>query len=444
MLKRIFFPHLSHPDFIIEWKLNAYNKTFLLGLFPLAIAAIICMILFKLWVMVPSMIALVSLLVISYGFIRKGWLFWSVTLIMIGTSITNYSYLLFLKKEDGLPLMVLMIIIVGIFIGTANAFIWACIQTIVLVIVSHFTLHSTFFPVSDALTTGPRALNIQNYISPMIFLYFAGALLSILFQRYFSDLLFKVKKSHDEKAVLESELVQAQKLEAIGLLAGGIAHDFGHNLTTIKSCANLILKRRDSGADIGKYAGIIQDTCNIINDSTGKLLSFAKEQNKGMTHIDIHEVIESMASLFRYMLMENIEIKTELQASHSIINGNFFQLQNVFMNLIINAQDAMPGGGVISVFTNNGPTSQSNKIIEGQADSFVFITVQDTGTGMNEAVKLKVFTPFFSTKEKNKGSGLGLFMVKRTIENHSGVIEVESEINKGTKIKLKLPLLTKS
>jgi hypothetical protein len=160
-----------------------------------------------------------------------------------------------------------------------------------------------------------------------------------------------------------------------------------------------------------------------------------------MTYLNMHDVIESMTNLLAFMLGSKIKITKDFQARESTITGNFSQLQSVLMNLAVNASDAMPKGGALAFSTQNrAPSAAANAIPPG---GYLEIKVSDSGIGMDDSIKEKIFTPFFTTKAADKGTGLGLSNVQRIVHAHNGSIEVSSEKGKGATFTIYLPLATK-
>ncbi len=440
----------NHDDFIIkEWKIAAFSKALTYCLIPLTISLIIGFLAFGVWQMAAAVAGLLVAFIISVNLAKNKHLFFSVNLAIIATSLTNFYFLLYRHSSDGLYFTVFMIIIAGIFLGIRAAFLWAFIEAGVLLILAYCISDYTIFPdFSIYFTRQDISHSSTRYFIVHIFLYFVSAFLSILFERYFRDLLQKVKQSHDEKVFLESELLQSQKMESIGLLVSGIAHDFGKGLSSIKSSANLILtKFCPQNEELARYAQNIYNSCGMISNSSNKLLAFARKSNDEMTYLNMHDVLESMTNLLEFMLGNKIRIDTIFKAQQSTISGNFSQLQSMFMNLAVNAYDAMPQGGVLTFSTvNNQDINPDNPQTEKTSVplNFLEIKVSDNGTGMDESITKKLFTPFFTTKGPDKGTGLGLSNVQRIIKSHNGAIHVFSEKGKGTTFTIHLPLASKS
>jgi len=255
------------------------------------------------------------------------------------------------------------------------------------------------------------------------------------------------KQIEEDLAVSEAKFRQAQKMEAFGQLSGGIAHDFNNMLSIILGSAQLInMKLEDANPEMKENLNILIDATTRAADLTQKLLTFARKGTCNVVPLEINEVIRSVIGLLKHTLGKNIRIVECLNAAHSQVLGDYVQIQNALLNLAINARDAMPGGGVLTFATEeifSGENLQGDKQSLG-IGNYLRVTVTDTGTGMDEHTKIRAFEPFFTTKEVGKGTGLGLSSVYGTIKSHNGLIELDSELSKGTTFKIFLPLIHKT
>jgi signal transduction histidine kinase len=324
------------------------------------------------------------------------------------------------------------------FLGVLPAFLWAGVNTAIVAAASFRIPGLAFFPSFPAYFLDHRPAGDSGiYVSTIIFLFLASAFLSIVFQSYFSELLGRIRSSQEERLLLETELLQAQKMEAIGLLASGIAHDFGHGLTRIKSCANLILKKLpDPEPDVGKYASAILASCDQFAQSSLRLLSFARRKGSETAVISAHELVETMVGLLQLTVEKEIRFQAQLEAEHHAIRGSFPQLQGVLMNLALNAIDAIPRKGTVTFSTRCEERSLDGR----RAVPCLILTVSDDGVGIDETIRDRIFEPFFTSKPAGQGSGLGLALAVRIIRNHHGLVECESEKGKGTSFRISLPL----
>jgi signal transduction histidine kinase len=320
------------------------------------------------------------------------------------------------------------------FLGVLPAFFWAGLNSAIVAAASFRIPGLAFFPSFPAYFLDHRPAAYPGiYVSTIIFLFLASAFLSIVFQSYFSELLGRIRSSQEERLLLETELLQAQKLEAIGLLASGIAHDFGHGLARIKSCANLILKKLPGPEpEVGKYAGAILASCDQFAQSSLKLLSFARRKGSETAILSAHELV----GLLQLTVEKDIRFQVRLEAEHHAIRGSFPQLQGVLMNLAVNAIDAIPRKGTVTFTTRCEERSLDGR----QAVPCLILTVIDDGVGIDESIKDRIFEPFFTSKPAGQGSGLGLALAVRIVQNHNGLVECESEKGKGTRFRISLPL----
>jgi signal transduction histidine kinase len=418
----------------LQWKCRTFSQTLLFGLIHSTILPLSCFIWFRQWTFAAVLLTLELLFYIAGMFSKRLHLNLAVNITFTGATLVTFSYLIPTASSDPLYFIVFLIIITGIFVGPSAAFAWSAIYSVLLILLAGFSDSFNVFPeMKYFFSGGLTGIVSTDYFSTFILLFFAGAFLSVLFQNYFAALLKNVQTADNEKALLESELFQAQKLESIALLAGGIAHDFNHGLTSIKSCANLILKKTDeNNSEIRKYARSIYDTCGVINSSTARLLTFTRKSRGDYAAVDLHDVVDSMVTLLKYQLAKNITMTTSLDARNSFITGDFSQLQSVLMNLALNAGDAMPNGGTITFSTATVSDSDVKSINGATAahGSYIRLSIKDTGFGMERQTIEKIFVPFFTTKAK--GTGLGLAVVSRIVKNHHGFIDVISEPGKGS------------
>ncbi len=240
----------------------------------------------------------------------------------------------------------------------------------------------------------------------------------------------------------EDQFHQAQKMDVIGRLAGGVAHDFNNMLAGILGHAELIEMKIDETSPIKRHVGPIINAATRAADLTNKLLAFSRKGKTISTTLDIHEIITSSLSLLERSFDKNITIETNFGAKQSKVSGDPTLLQNALMNLAINARDAMPTGGKLSFKTDNIVLSSdieeaSYNLPKGE---YLEIHITDTGYGMSKATISKIFEPFFTTKPVGKGTGLGLSAVYGTIKEHKGSINVYSEVGVGTIFKIYLPI----
>ncbi len=246
-----------------------------------------------------------------------------------------------------------------------------------------------------------------------------------------------------EQRELEERLRQAEKMQAIGHLAGGVAHDFNNQLSAIMGAADLLKLRINDPKQDDLVERIITSSVRA-GDLVGQLLAFSRKGKYLSVNVDIHESINEVVSMLRHSIDKRIEIETEFEADPSITVGDPTQLQNAVLNLGINARDAMPDGGKLIFRTSNTMVAKrgrdQNQLKPGP---YIRIQVEDTGCGIPREIRDRIFEPFFTTKERGKGTGMGLAAVYGTIRNHKGAITVKDSPDAGSLFNLLLPLTTK-
>lgn len=249
------------------------------------------------------------------------------------------------------------------------------------------------------------------------------------------------KHSEEEKSRLEGQLRQAQKIEAVGLLAGGVAHDLNNLLTPILGYGEMLLSdpRLDEAA--GKDIELMVEAGKRARDLVRQLMAYGRRQTLEIKALDLNKVVMAFGSLLRRTLREDIQIDMSLAASLPTVNADQGQIEQVLMNLGINAQDAMPDGGRLVIETSPlrvDKTFQANHAEVAPGD-YVQLSVKDSGHGIDPATQSRIFEPFFTTKELGKGTGLGLATVYGIVRQHGGYIWLESEMGTGSTFRICLP-----
>jgi len=244
-----------------------------------------------------------------------------------------------------------------------------------------------------------------------------------------------------ERRLLEEELRQSQKLEAIGRLAGGVAHDFNNILMSIVGAADLMLLDLQEGSLAFNEAHEIKRSVQRGASLTRQLLAFSRRQATRPQLLTLNDVVGGMDTMLRRLIGPEIEIEMVLEADATKVRADPSQLEQVVLNLVVNARDAMPGGGRITVKIDSvrlDATAAIN-VVEGRAGDYARLTVSDTGMGMTEQTKAHLFEPFFTTKEQGRGTGLGLSIVYGIAKQNGGYITVVSEVGRGASFVIWLP-----
>jgi PAS domain S-box-containing protein len=249
-----------------------------------------------------------------------------------------------------------------------------------------------------------------------------------------------VSQDISEREELESRLTQAQKLEAIGQLAGGIAHDFNNLLTSILGSSELLAERLPAGDRSQRALARIQQAAERGAALTQKLLAFGRRQAFQAEVLELNAAVEQISELAGRLIAEDIEVALDLQVGLHPVLADRTQLDQVVLNLVVNASDAMPGGGKLTLATRNLELAPERaRRLETRAGPAVELSVADTGTGMSPEVLAHIFEPFFTTKEVGKGTGLGLATVYGIVRQNGWGIEVTSEPGRGSTFRLYLP-----
>jgi PAS domain S-box-containing protein len=242
---------------------------------------------------------------------------------------------------------------------------------------------------------------------------------------------------------LEARLRQAQKMEAVGRLAGGVAHDFNNLLTVITGRCNLLLRGINGSTELRQELEEVNKAGERAATLTRQLLSFSRKQVLQPKVIDLSSVIEGMKNLLRRLIGEDIELVFVPAPRLQHVKADPGQIEQVVMNLAVNARDAMPGGGRLTIETANVRLDPSvlPSLPEAEAGDYVVVRVSDTGTGMNEKVQSHLFEPFFTMKESGQGTGLGLATVYGIVKQGGGQIWVDSSPGQGTTFTICLPVV---
>ena len=251
------------------------------------------------------------------------------------------------------------------------------------------------------------------------------------------------KQAEEERVKLQSQLLQAQKMESIGQLAGGIAHDFNNILAAIVGYGSLVqMHMRDDDPTRG-YVDQILASAERAAGLTQSLLAFSRKQVISPKNIELNDAIHKVEKILSRIIGEDIMLTTALSAEGLMIYADITQIEQVLMNLATNARDAMPKGGRLMIETGRVVLDDGYVRTHGFGlpGHYALLTVSDTGEGMDEQTRTKIFEPFFTTKELGKGTGLGLAIIYGIVKQNKGYINVYSEVGRGTTVKIYLPLV---
>jgi hypothetical protein len=235
---------------------------------------------------------------------------------------------------------------------------------------------------------------------------------------------------------LEDQLRQAQKMEALGLLTGGVAHDFNNLLTIITGYSQLILTKLGESDPNYHSAEQIVKAAERAGELTRRLLLFSRRRVPHAKILDLNQVVNSLGTMIRRLLGEEIELQINLAADLGSVNADAGRIEQVLLNLAVNGRDAMPHGGTLTIETANVTVDKAGVAKPGP---YVLLTVKDTGTGMDAATQAHAFEPFFTTKRAGSGTGLGLYTVAGIVKQSGGAVALTSKLGQGASFRVYLP-----
>lgn len=251
------------------------------------------------------------------------------------------------------------------------------------------------------------------------------------------------RKAEEERKLLAAQLYQSQKMEAIGQLAGGIAHDFNNMLTAIMGYTEIILRRMEKDSPLRYFVEQVLTVTDSAAELTRGLLTFSRRQVLHAKPMDLCGIVLGFEKLQRRLLPKDIDFTTTVAGGNLIVMADKGQIEQVLVNLVNNAKDAMPRGGSLAIEVS--PAIMNERFVHahgfGEAGNYGCVSVTDTGLGMDEETRKRIFEPFYTTKEVGKGTGLGMAIVFGIIQQHDGCITVSSEIGRGTTFRIFLPLI---
>ena len=282
---------------------------------------------------------------------------------------------------------------------------------------------------NDNVTKDGRSISCEWYNTPLID--DSGRVLGVA----------SLVQDVTERVALEERLRQSQKMEAVGRLAGGVAHDFNNLLTVILGYSQILADGLPQGSRMAENTAQIKSAADRAAGITRQLLAFSRKTVLSPRIINLNDVVLNLDSLLRRLIGENIEVRTLPATDLGSVKADPSQIEQVLMNLALNARDAMPRGGTVSFETANvtldGSYARDHQSVE--PGSYVMLAVSDTGEGMTPETQARIFEPFYTTKEVGKGTGLGLSMVYGIVKQSGGYIWVYSEPDRGTTFKIYLP-----
>ncbi|HZQ70985.1 MAG TPA: PAS domain S-box protein [Terriglobales bacterium] len=250
---------------------------------------------------------------------------------------------------------------------------------------------------------------------------------------------------HDitERKRLQEQVSQSQRLEAIGVLAGGLAHDFNNLLGVILGYAEMMQRDLPESSPSARHAAGVRRAAEAAAALTRQLLAFSRKQLMQAKVVDLNDLVAHFAKMLQPVISHNIDLAMELAPDLRSVKVDPLQIEQVLMNLALNARDAMPGGGQLLISTANVESYQIN-LPRVNAGTYVMVSVADTGLGMEEEIASRIFEPFFTTKGCGKGTGLGLSIIYGIVKQSGGYITVESKVGKGSKFSIYFPTMVET
>jgi signal transduction histidine kinase/CheY-like chemotaxis protein len=253
----------------------------------------------------------------------------------------------------------------------------------------------------------------------------------------------KLKKEINHKNQLQEELYQSQKLKSIGTLAGGVAHDFNNILTVIIGLTQMLINQTDESDPDYKHLNNIYESGNRAARLTRQLLLFSRKQEMELKVLNLNKTISRLNKMLNRLIGEDIKMHQDLADDISLIKADEGQLEQVITNLVVNARDAMPNGGQLTITTREISINRhkAQTISEISPGKYILLTIEDSGKGIDEKIQDQVFDPFFTTKSRGEGTGMGLSVVHGIIKKHEGVINFTSKPGQGTVFRIYLPVI---
>lgn len=298
--------------------------------------------------------------------------------------------------------------------------------------------------VFNALLSDGRVYNVESVIAIK-----SGESRNILYTAALLEMegeeaVISIMVDATEIKKLQDALRQSQKMDVIGQLTGGIAHDFNNMLAGIMGSAELLMFKTKNNPDLAKHIELILKSSDRASELIKKLLAFARRGIEVEVVLDFHELIKESIVLLERSIDRKINIQSMLNAEYQMVKGDPVLIQNIILNLGLNARDAMSDGGTLTIATSNVDVDENfilnhNYVIT--PGKYIQLNVKDTGIGMNIELRSRIFEPFFTTKPEGKGTGLGMAVVYGTVKEHNGFIEVYSEPGSGTNVKIFIPVV---
>jgi signal transduction histidine kinase len=293
---------------------------------------------------------------------------------------------------------------------------------------------------TDAHAFDVHEVNLCRTLTNQLAVGVQNAKLHTRLKRYATEL----ERQMAEQKRLEEQLRHAQKMEAVGQLAGGVAHDFNNLLQVIQGFTNLALEDLPAGSGAHESLGFVMEASERAGLLVRQLLAFGRRQVLSLAVVDLDTIVDRMMPMLRPLLGENVSIERRCETDLHTVEADANQIEQVLVNLCVNARDAMPQGGAVVLTTRTALVDVQSAQGLGlpRAGDYVVLEVADSGCGMSPEVLARVFEPFFTTKGPGHGTGLGLATVHGLVAQHHGGVHIESELGRGTRVAVYLPAAT--
>jgi len=272
---------------------------------------------------------------------------------------------------------------------------------------------------------------------------FEASVVANVFRMNGRPAILSIARDITEQKTMERDFLQTQKMEIVGRLASGIAHDYNNIIMAIKGYVSILLPRMGTARKDAHYMKRIEALAKRAGNMTQQLLDFGRNKVSLPKPNDLNYLLRKMKNILKWLVGDGLEFRMSLNKEPLVIMAVAGQIEQLLVNIVVNARDATPKGGLIRVSTSFSKTDGPRGSTEGACavHGYALLSISDTGTGMNEATKQKIFEPFFTMKEVGKGTGLGLSVVYTLVRNHGGDISVDSREDEGTTFNIRFPLL---
>lgn len=366
---------------------------------------------------------------------------WLIVLPAIAGALSGYATVGFLSAPG--TVLAMSIMLSGLLLGRRTMFMLTSVCGLVIGFIAWSMVRGTLVPLGDGTSLRDPIAWVRTLSISFFAIGLFGALMLAVIGRMERSLELaraetaRRERAERERADAEIALLQSRQLETIGRMAAGVAHDFNNNLTAIMGCAELLAMDAKLSADNKELAADVLQASQHAASLTRQLLAYSRQAQMLLEPTDVHALVGSALSLVARSADPRTVISSALDATRAIVLAEPALLQNAMLNLLVNAIDAMPTGGELRVTTAERKFAAVGRLPAGQ---YLVVEVRDTGSGIAPEILPRIFEPFFTSKLARRGTGLGLAGVAATAEALHGAIDVDSEVGRGSRFTLRLPL----